>query len=80
MHRSVSAPGSPLTYFNDGGGGFRVIFWGLKFWPKAIFWVYERRWNIFGSRKIKSGVLGGCEKRTKGFFGVMLKKSSDIFR
>ena len=45
-----------------GGGGFRVIFWGLKFWPKAIFWVYERRWDIFGSRKIKSGVLGVAKK------------------
>ena len=20
-----------------GGGGVRVIFWGLKFWPKVIF-------------------------------------------
>ena len=32
------APGATLTYFNDGGGGgIRVIFWGLKFWPKVIF-------------------------------------------
>ena len=32
------SPGAPLTYFNDGGGGVRVIFLGLRFWPKVIFW------------------------------------------
>ena len=28
----VCSPGAQLTYFND--GGVRVIFLGLKFWPK----------------------------------------------
>ena len=36
-----AVPGAPLTHFNDGGGGggggVRVIFLGLKFWPKVIF-------------------------------------------
>ena len=34
-------PGAPLTYFNDGarGGGVRVMFLGLIFWPKVIFWA-----------------------------------------
>ena len=47
---------APLTYFNDGGeegGGVRVVFWGLKFWTKMIFWVYERRRDFFGSRQKK---------------------------
>ena len=25
-----------------GGGGFQVIFGGLKFWPKGIFWVAKK--------------------------------------
>lgn len=33
----VTTPGAPLTYFNDGGGGVRRIFLGLRFWPKEIF-------------------------------------------
>ena len=43
---NILPPGSPLTYFNGrgggGGGGPRVIVLGLKFWPKVIFWVYEK--------------------------------------
>ena len=35
-------------------------FWGLKFWPKVIF---------FGSMK-DTEIFLGCEKRTKGFLGV----------
>ena len=34
----TSPAGSPLTYFNDGGWGVGVIYLGLKFWPKVIFW------------------------------------------
>ena len=32
---SRDIPGTLLTYFND--GRVRVIFLGLKFWPKVIF-------------------------------------------
>ena len=56
-------PGAPLTYFND--GGVRVIFLGLKFWPKVIF---------FGSMK-DSGIWGGGgrEKKRRDFFGLRKK-------
>ena len=30
------SPKGRTQYFND--GGVRVIFGGLKFWPKGIFW------------------------------------------
>ena len=46
-----------------GGGGFRVIFLGLKFWPKVIF---------FGSMK-DAGIFMGREKKTEGFFGLRKK-------
>ena len=32
----IFAPGAPLTYFNDGGGGPKDSL-GLTFWPKGIF-------------------------------------------
>ena len=35
LRLNVVLPGSPLTYFND--GGVRRIFLGLTFWPKGIF-------------------------------------------
>ena len=50
-----------------GGGGVRVIFLGLKFWPKVIFWVYERCWDFFW-----------CKKKTEGFFVVAKKGLRDI--
>ena len=67
------SPGAPLTYFNNrggGGGGVRVIVLGLKFWPKVIFWVYERRQDIFGSRKKTEEFFLGCKKSKGIFFGV----------
>ena len=65
------SPGAPLTYFNNrgGGGGVQVIVLGLEFWPKVIFWVYERRQDIFGSRK-KTEEFFWVAKKVKGFFGV----------
>ena len=30
----------------------------MKFWPKGIFWVYERRRDFFGSRKKHRDFLG----------------------
>ena len=65
-HKTVP-PGAPLTYFNDGGGGGEksVIFFGLKFWPKVIFWVSMKDTGIFwGLEKETVGFLGGCVKRT----------------
>ena len=55
--RCASSSGAPPTYFNDGGGGVRVNFLGLKFWPKVIFWVYERRQDFLGREK-KRDFLG----------------------
>ena len=49
-------------------------FLGLKFWPKVIFWVYERRRDFFGSRKKTEGFLWVAKKRTKGLFWGMQKK------
>ena len=57
--RKSSFPGAQLTYFNDGeGGGVRMILLSLKFWPKVIFWVYERRRDFFWSRKKQRDFLG----------------------
>ena len=65
-------PGAPLTYFNDGGGG-RVIFLGLKFWPKVIFGVFEIRRDFCGLQKHNRDFLG-CEKSGLRDFLGMLKK------
>ena len=54
-----------------------MIFLGLKFWPKVIFWVYERRRDFFGSQKETEGIFLACEKRTKGFvLGMNLCRTS----
>ena len=49
-----------------GGGGFRVIFLGLKFWPKVIFFGSMKDAGIVLGRKKNRGIFLGCEKRTKG--------------
>ena len=60
-------------FINDGGA--RVTFWGLEFWPKVVFWDYERGREFFWIAKKKiRGIFWGCEERTKGFFLGMLKK------
>ena len=68
---------APPTYFNNGGGGVRVIFLGLKFWPKVIFGVYEIRRDFFGSQKKREGFFWVAEKGLRDFFflggGGMLK-------
>ena len=69
-------PGTPLTYFND--GGVRVIFLGLKFLPKVIFLVYERRRDFFGSRKKTGGFFWVAKKELRDFFGYA-QKGSDFF-
>ena len=39
-----------------------MILLSLKFWPKVIFWVYERRRDFFGSRKKQRDFLGYAKK------------------
>ena len=52
-------PGAPLTYFNDEGGG-QVIFGGVKFWPKMIFF-----WSM---KDICPVFWGVAKKGLKDFF------------
>ena len=48
-----------------------MIFWGLKFWPKVIFFGSMKDAGMFlGVAKQNGGIFGGCEKRTNGFFWV----------
>ena len=66
-----------MTYFND--GGIRVIFLGLKIWPKMNkFGVYERRPDFLGSRRRTEGFFWVAEKGLRVFLGYA-KKSSDFF-
>ena len=51
-----------------GGGGGRMILLSLKFWPKVIFWVFERSWE---------GFYGVVKKVLRDFLGYA-KKSSDF--
>ena len=56
-----------------------MIFLGLKFWSKVIFfWVYERRQDFLGSRKKTEGFFGVAKKGLRDFFGYA-KKISDFF-
>ena len=55
-------------FIND--EGVRVTFWGLTFWPKVVFWDYERGREFFWIAK----------KETEGFFGVAKKGPRDFFR
>ena len=50
-------PGVPLRYFND--GEVRVIFLGLKFWPKVIFLGLWKTPGFFWVAK-KRGIFLGC--------------------
>ena len=76
--RKSSSPGASLTHFNDGGGGKgRMILLSLKFWPKVIFWVYERRRGFFWVAKKTKGFLGIVKKGLRDFLGYA-KKSSDF--
>ena len=45
-----------------------MIFLGLKFWLKVIFWVYERCQDFLG-----------CRKKQRDFFWLQKKGLSDIF-
>ena len=52
-------PQAPPTYFNDGGGG-----------PKWFFWSEILAKSDFFESMKDVGIFLGCEKRSKGFFGV----------
>ena len=60
-----------------------MIFLGLKFWPKVIFWVYETCRDFFGSQKkirffwiAKQGLRDfvGYAKKVVIFFGRQILK------
>ena len=66
MHNlSVQLPGTPLTYFND--GGVRRIFLGLIFWPKGIFLGLRKTLGFFW-----------VAKTTQGFVWVLYFSSAQI--
>ena len=70
--RIPQGPHSHILMTGGGeGGGIRVIFLALKFWPKKIFWVYERGWGFFGSQK--KGLFWVVKKGLKDFFGYAKK-------
>ena len=53
-----------------------VIFLGLKFWPKVIFFGSMKDAGIFFGRKKKTrGIFWGLQKKglAKGFFGYVNK-------
>ena len=59
-----------------GGGGVRMIFLGLKFWPKVIFFGTMKDTRIFLGHKIKpEGFFGVAKKRLRDFFGYATKRS-----
>ena len=60
-----------------------MIFWGLKFWPKVIFFGSMKdtgNFLVFVGRKEKKEGFFGLQKkeRLRGSFGYA-KKSSDFF-
>ena len=73
----IQHPGAPLTYFSV--GGLRVIFLGLKFWPKVIFWVYERYRDFFGSQRKTEELFWVAKKGLRNIIFGYAKKSSDFF-
>ena len=50
-----------------------MILLSLKFWPKVIFWVYERRRDFLGSRK-KRDFWGLRKKGLRDFLGYARKR------
>ena len=55
-----------------------MILLSQKFWPKVIFWVYERRRDFLGREKNK-GIFLGLRKKGLWDFGGMLKKRIDFY-
>ena len=51
-----------------------MIFLGLKFWPKVIFWGFMKDAVIFlGWQKNPRGIFLGCKKGLRDFFAGILK-------
>ena len=73
------APGAPLTYFNDrgGGGGGLSDFFGSEILAKSDFLGFMKDAGIFLGRKKKPGIFLGCEKN-RHFFGCK-KKAKGFF-
>ena len=64
---SLEAPGTPLTYFNDKGGGGLSDFLGSEILAKSDFFGSMKDVGIFLAKKKR--IFWGCEK-TKRFFWV----------
>ena len=45
------------------------MFLGLKFWPKVIFWFYERHWDFFVSQEKNTGIFWVAKKGLRDFLG-----------
>ena len=52
-----------------------MIFLGLKFWPKVIFWGSMKDAVIFlgWQKKKPRGIFLGCKKGLRDFFASILK-------
>ena len=73
--RTGYPPGTPLTYFNDGMSERSLWVW--NFGKEWFFWLYERCWELFGSRRSRKktrGILFGLRKKAWGIFLGILKK------
>ena len=51
-----------------------MILSSLKFWPKVMFWVYERRRGFIGSRKKQRDFWGLRKKGLRDFLGYAKKR------
>ena len=68
VHLTCSRPQGLHSHILMMGGRGPSDFLGLKFWPKVIFWVYERCQDFLRSQKKNRGTFLGCKERTKIFF------------
>ena len=50
-----------------------MIVLGLKFWPKVVFWVYERRQDFLGHKKKIKRFFGVAKKGPRDFLGYAKK-------
>ena len=69
----MEAQGPHSYILRMGGGGVRVIFLGLKFWPKEIFFGSMKDVSIFLGRKKNQRDFFGLQKKDMGIFLGMLK-------
>ena len=75
---TIFAPGAPLTYFNDGGGGGPSDFFGSEILAKSDFFGSVKDARIFLGHEKKNGIFLGWEKELRDFFWYA-KESSDFF-